>query len=359
MPTHPQLVSEVTQCYRIYGNAKYCRPSFVKASKTTLFKLIEQHAHYNNTTCIQRPPTPIMQKLRGEAYDAYKDRMRAFFHEVGAIVSVDELNVPQTDVVANFLAGIRYPDNRFYEQNYTTPTFHRSDWENKLLARLSEYACREYFPVSLSGLSVKKKEKIYDFLNHYECRQKIRPPLPKSKKLFLQDYYQYRERAQSLFDKVDFPVGVAYLTLSMIEALLNFMVGHRHPKMEQYKKVFAANSVSPVTHFVSMYKPYGNKRYPISVGQYHGRKDQIRALLFFSPVKKINRWFSPPPSTKIKNERTQLFLNYQVIFDQLGVPVDPIILPIAYIEAILNFAQMKSATLETDSPKLTKLQHAK
>ncbi|BBO83370.1 hypothetical protein DSCO28_39360 [Desulfosarcina ovata subsp. sediminis] len=61
-------------------------------------------------------------------------------------------------------------------------------------------------------------------------------------------------------------------------------------------------------------------------------------------MEKINRWFPPPSSTKIKNKRTQLFLNYQVIFDQLGVPVDPVILPIAYIEAILNFAQMESAT---------------
>ncbi|WP_155323608.1 hypothetical protein [Desulfosarcina ovata] len=119
--------------------------------------------------------------------------------------------------------------------------------------------------------------------------------------------YQYRKLAQSLFDKVGFPVGVEYLTLSMIEAPLNFMVGHQYPKMEQYKKVFAANSVSPVIHFVSMYKPYENKRYPISVGQYHGRKDQIRSLLFLPPWKKSTVGSPPPHQRKSKTNGPNCF----------------------------------------------------
>ena len=39
-----------------------------------------------------------------------------------------------------------------------------------------------------------------------------------------------------------------------------------------------------------------------------------------------------------------LFLNYQVLFDRLGIGIDPGLLPIAYIEAVLNYARM--ATVE-------------
>jgi hypothetical protein len=35
-----------------------------------------------------------------------------------------------------------------------------------------------------------------------------------------------------------------------------------------------------------------------------------------------------------------LFLNYRVLFERLGITVEPVTLPIAYIEAVLNYAQM-------------------
>jgi hypothetical protein len=337
MPTHSQLARQVKALFGDYGNPSYYRPSFIKTPKSTLAKLVRLHADYDNRNILQRPPAPPMRKPRGAVYDEYKNRMRRFFEKAGCSVSVDELNVPQTEVVANFLAGIRNPDNGLYEETFSSARRRLPDWERRTVAQLSEYACRDYFPVSLSGLCVEKKEKIRRFLTGYVCRRKIRPPFPKNKKLFLNDYYHYRQRAQAFFDKVGFPVGVEYLTLPMIEALLNFMVGRKHPTAEQYRRVFAAN-VNPVVSFVSLYKPYENRRYPISAGQYHGKREAIRPLIHFMPHKRIQRWFSPPPSTKIKYGRARLFLNYQVIFDRLGAPVDPLILPIAYIEAVINFA---------------------
>jgi len=347
MPTHSQLASRVKALYREYANERYYRPSFIKSSKKTLLSLIRLQAGYDNCDVISRPPTPAMQKPRGAVYDAYMKRMQVFFQRVGCLVSVQELNVPQMEAVANFLAGIKHPDDAFYEKNFSTNGNRRPTRERRTLDLLSRYACQDYFPVSLSGLSVERKEKIQLFLDRYKGRQKNRPPLPKSKKLFMQDYYQYRVRAQQFFDKVGFPVEAASLTLPMIEALLNFMVGRRTPQKEQYRKVFVANSVSPVHHFVSMYKPYENEMYPISVGQYHGKKDRIQPLLFFRPDKRVERWFLPPSSTKIKKGRTRLFLNYQVLFDRLEIAIDPGLLPIAYIEAVLNYAQMAAMEKRT------------
>lgn len=358
MPTHGQLANHVKSLFREYRNDRYFRPSFTKASKRTLCELIRLHAGYDNRNVIPRPPTPSIPKPRGDLYDAYMRRMQCFFQAVGCTVSVRDLNVPQTEVVANFLAGIRNPDDEFYENNFSVSRRPRPTGDRFPLAVLSEYACRDYFPLSLSGLKREMKEKIHHFLKHYDCHQKIRPPLPKRRRLFLQEYYQYRERAQSLFDKVGFPVGVEYLTLPMIEALLNFMVGRKYPQREQYRKVFVANALSPVHHFVSMYKPYENENYPISVGQFHGSKNLIRPLLFFTPIEKVERWFPPPPSNKIKKGRSRLFLNYQVLFDRLGVPVDPGILPIAYIEAVLNYASIAAIEKPSTDQTLPKLKYA-
>lgn len=343
MPTHAQLATRVKVLYRDYGNAKYCCPSFVKAFKFTLLKLVSLHADHDNRTQLERPPMPPLQVLRGPAYDAYKNRMQPFFLKVGATVSVHELNVPQTEVVANFLSGIKHPADRLYEKNYPAARYGRHAWENRLIALLLDYACNDYFPVSLSGLRLYQKKSMHHFLQGYAGRHKFRPPLPNHKKMFLNEYFQYRQRAQAFFDKVGFPVRVEYLTLPMIEALLNFMAGHKHPEKERYRKVFAASAVRPVDYFVSMYKPYENKRYPISVGQYHGKKKQITPLLFFKPGEDVSRWFPPPPSNKIKTGRTRLFLNYKVIFERLEIPVDPRVLPIAYIEAVLNYAEVTTA----------------
>jgi hypothetical protein len=90
-----------------------------------------------------------------------------------------------------------------------------------------------------------------------------------------------------------------------------------------------------------MFKPYENHRYPISVGQYHGKRDQIIPLLYFKPADYVRRWFAAPSSNKIREGRTRLFLNYTVIFERLGITVAPEVLPIAYIEAVLNYAQSK------------------
>jgi hypothetical protein len=154
----------------------------------------------------------------------------------------------------------------------------------------------------------------------------------------MQDYFHYRQRAQDFFHQVGFPVRVEHLTLAMIEALLNFMVGDKHPDRERYRKVFMANTVQPVDFFIRRYKPYENRRYPISRGQYRGRKHQITPLLYFKPGEAVDRWFEPPPSNKIKKGRRRLFLNYRIIFERYGLTVDPAILPIAYSEAVLNYA---------------------
>jgi hypothetical protein len=280
-----------------------------------------------------------MQVLRGEAYDEYKSRMEQFFIRAGAGISVYELSVPQTEIVANFLSGIKNPSNRSYCRNYQKPSTRQQPWERQLIATLRKYACADLFPVHLTGICKKDRRRIADFVAGHTVRQHIRPPLPKQKKLFLDNYYQYRKRAQDFFDKAAFPVPVERLSLSQIEALLNLMVGHKHPQKSMYQKVFTANAGRPVDAFIAMYKPYQNPRYPISPGQYHGRKDEITPLLYFRPVDTVTRWFPPPPSTKIKAGRLRLFLNYRVCFDRLGVPVAPERLPIAYIEAIINYAQ--------------------
>jgi hypothetical protein len=40
--------------------------------------------------------------------------------------------------------------------------------------------------------------------------------------------------------------------------------------------------------------------------------------------------------------RRQLFTDYRIMFQRLGIEVPPGILPIAYIEAVLNYAQSKA-----------------
>lgn len=356
MPTHTDLARRVRLLYSEYANARYCRPSFTSASKPTLYKLIRMHSQYDCRRTISRPPAPHRKILRGDFYDAYKSQMHAFFKSCEAMVRVEKLNVPQTEVVANFLAGIKCPQDRFYEESLCGKKKSVSTWEAHATDVLAEYACQDYFPLSISGLHIVNKRHISQFINNYVCRHKIRPPLPKQKKLYLNDYYQYRRRAQSFFDKVGFPVKAESLTLSMIEALLNFMVGSKYPDKESYRRVFSANAVRPVDHFIRLYKAYENNRYPISVGQYHGKQEDIRPLLLFKPIEHVERWFSPPPTNKIKAGRNRLLLNYRVLFERLEVGVDPVVLPIAYIEAVLNYAHAVSSQ-KTHTMKRYSLRH--
>ena len=334
-----ELIRKVESLYRDYRNIRHCNPSFRHATKSTLLNLITLHERYRCREQIQRPSTPPKRILRGNDYDAYKHRMATFFSKTVAGVSVNELSVPQTEIVANFLAGIKHPGDHLYEENYIKGRQRQQDWEIDLRNTLSEYACKEYFPVSLTALHAVTKRRIRHFMQNHVRRYKLRPPLPKQKKLFLHDYYQYRERAQTFFDKVGLYIRTEYLTLSIIEAMLNFIVDHKHPDKEMYRKVFIANAIRPVDAFVDKYRDFENSRYPITVGQYHGRKNEIRPLLYFKPTECIERWFSPPRSNKIKNSRRRLFLNYRVMFERLNIEVDPIILPITYIEAVLNYAQ--------------------
>ncbi len=334
-----ELASQVNELYRSYGAGTCYRPRFERLRNNTLKKLIRLHWVYDNSRPVSRPPEPTMQVLRGDVYDTYKRRMEQFFNQVKAGISVHELNVPQTEIIANFLAGDTPHRDRDDRRNLRQVTDGVKPWERKLIDTLKEYACEDVFPISLSGLTKADRRRIADFVEQYTVGQRIRPPLPKQRKLFLDNYYQYRQRAQAFFDKVAFPVRAERFTLSQIEALLNFMAGNRHPKEITYRKVFKANTRRPVDCFISMYKPYENPRYPISAGQYHGRKDEITPLLYFTPADTVERWFPPPPSTKIRSGRKRLFLNYRVYFDRLGVPVPPDRLPIAFIEAISNYAR--------------------
>jgi hypothetical protein len=339
VPTRSELAREVNNLYRSYGNDAYYRPCFGRVRNDTLLKLIRLHRDHDNRTPITRPPGPAMKVLRGDAYDEYKRRMERYFIQAGAGVSVHELSVPQTEIIANFLAGNKNPSDRSYHRKYRRISPRQQPWERQLIATLENYACKDVFPLRLTGICKKDCRRIFDFLTGYTVQQRIRPPLPKQKKLFLENYYQYRRRAQAFFNRAAFPVPAERLSLPQIEALLNFMVGRKHPKKSVYQKVFAANARRPVDYFISMYKPFENPRYPISPGQYHGRRDEITPLLYFRPVETVNRWFPPPPSTKIRAGRRRLFLDYRVYFERLGVPVSPERLPIAYIEAVANFAQ--------------------
>ena len=338
MPTRAELTVQVCRLYREYANATYCPPRFGRVKNKTLLKLIHLHGTYASPGLISRPPTPQKQVLHGNAYDEYKSRMQRFYIDVKAGVSVHELNVPQTEIVANFLSGIKHPPDQWYEANFEKIPPQSLSYEDRLKKVLSDYACAEYFPVSLSGLGKADKRRIYAFVERYEEKQRIRPPLPRQKKLFMDNYYQYRCRAQAFFNKVDFPVRTERLTLPLMEALMNFMVGNKYPKKEIYRKIFAANTRRPVDYFISMYKSYENPRYPISPGQYHGKKDEIVPLLYFKPGDTVERWFPPPASTKIKAGRRRLFLDYHVLFERLAVPMAPERLPIAFIEAIINYA---------------------
>ena len=219
-----------------------------------------------------------------------------------------------------------------------------NDWRKKQKdVILKDYACEYYFPVRVTGLQAPVKKQMLEFLENHTCNKKIRPPLPKHQKISMVDYYQYRRRAQVFFGKVAFPVRVECLSLACIEALLNFMVNRKHPKKVTDQKVFAASTLLPVDYFISMYKPYEHKRFPITAGQYHGKKDNITPLLFFKPEEYVERWFEPPSSTIIKSGRKRLFLNYKVMFDRLGIDVATAVLPITYIEAVLNYANAVSA----------------
>jgi hypothetical protein len=338
MPTRAELAVQVNHLYREYANTTYYPPRFGRVKNETLLKLIHLHGVYARPAFVSRPPKPTMQVLRDEAYDEYKHRMERFFIRAGAGISARELSVPQTEIVANFLAGIKHPYHRSYRCNYQRVAPRQQAWERRLTATLEKFACADVFPVRLAGICKEDRRRIADFVAGHTVGQRIRPPLPKQKKLFLDNYYQYRKRAQDFFDRAAFPIPVERLTLPQIEALLNFMVGRKHPKKSMYEKVFSANARRPVDYFIAMYKPYENPCYPISSGQYHGRKDEIVPLLFFKPGDTVERWFPPPASTKIKAGRRRLFLNYRVLFERLGVPVAPERLPIAFIEAVINYA---------------------
>lgn len=341
MPTHSQLAAQVTACYWDYANHKYHKPQFKTAPKKVLLQLTHLYATYDNRSPVERPPVPTARLLKGEAYDHYKSRMRRYFSVAGADIALNLLNVPQTEAIANFLAGIKHPSDGLYEKTVRTDRLKSCPLGRRVCNILSDYACEAYFPVRLPILRAAQIKSILQFLENFTGRLKHRPPLPKHKKIFMNEYYQYRKRAQHSFDKVGFPVGVEYLNLGFIEALLNFMAGHRHPETERYRRVFGANEVRPVDYFVSMYKSCENGRYPISVGQYHGRKDDIVPLLYFKPTRFIQRWFDPPATNKIKAGRNLLFHNYGILFAQLGIEVSPTILPIAYIEAVINYAQAR------------------
>ena len=340
MATHTELAARVEALYRDYANVNFYKPQFRTVPKRALLELVRLYTDYDNSIAIPRPPTPQTKLLRGEAYDHYKSRVRRFILKTGATVPINQLNVPQTEAVTNFLSGIKHPPDRLYKNTSRTGREKRNRTGRRVVQILADYACAFYFPVRLPDLHADQMRSILHFLEHYTCRQRHRPPLPKHKKIFMNDYYQYRRRAQRFFNKVDFPVGVEHLNLALIEALLNFMVGHRHPGKERYRRVFAANALLPVHHFVAMYKPYENSRYPITAGQYHGKRDEIVPLLYFKPNKCPQRWFKPPATNKIKAGRRTLFKNYSILFDHLGIEVSPAILPIAYIEAVLNYAQI-------------------
>jgi hypothetical protein len=296
------------------------------------------HDTHRNCSPLDRPPTPEARLLRHEVYDLYKSAMQRFFDRAGTGMSVAHLTVPQLEAVANFLAGIKHPGDECYRWKNTGSAKKNCADGRRIETILKDYACADYFPFSATGIRRAHRRPILAFLKGYRCTRRIRPPLPNHRKIFMQDYFHYRQRAQDFFHQVGFPVRVEHLTLAMIEALLNFMVGNKHPDKERYHKVFAASTVQPVDFFIKMYKPYESARYPIHRGQYRGRKHQITALLYFKPGEAVRRWFEVPRTNKIKKGRRRLFLNYRVLFERYGLTMDPAILPIAYIEAVLNYA---------------------
>jgi hypothetical protein len=355
MPTHAQLAAQVETLYRDYANRKYFGLQFKTVPKKTLENLVRIHNAANCGIAADRPPMPRMRLLKEAAYDEYKARMQRFFTRVAG-VPLHALNVPQTEAVANFFTGIKHPPDRLYGENMPTRSSRRRDMEDRIEGILREYACEFYFPVKVTGLDKQVKRDLLHFLEHDDRRLRFRPPLPKHRKIFMRDYYLYRRRAQACFDKVGFPIRAEHFSLATLEALLNFMVGHRHPSRERYAKVFAAGSVHPLHHFLSMYKPFENRRYPISAGQYHGKKDQLTPLLFFQPREPVLRWFPAPATNKIQTaRRRRLFINYGMMFHRLGIEVPPGILPIAYIEAVLNYSQAEARLLvENPSTPLSK-----
>lgn len=348
MSTHTQLADQVQSLFWDYAYLRVYKPQFKTVPKETLLELIRLHRTFTSGSLPERPPTPLTRLLRHGAYDAYKQRMQRYFDRGGTDLSVACLSVPQLEAVTNYLAGVRHPDEDFYrweaERKRRSVSPDSGDaLDARVDAILGAYACEFYFPVRSAGLHANHKRAILAFVEQYHCRHSIRPPLPNHCKIFMEAYYQYRRRAQEFFDKVGFPVKAEHLTLPVIEALLNFMVDDKAPDWKRYRKVFAAGRMRPVDFFVKMYKPCESPRYPISPGQYQGRKEEITPLLYFKPVDAVRRWFDPPASTKIKKGRRRLFLNYRVIFEQYGLEVAPTILPIAYIEAVINYAETRTA----------------
>jgi hypothetical protein len=348
VPTHTHLAHRVQALYRSYANLRAYNPRFKTVPKKELLQLVRLYHTHTGRPPLERPPVPETRLLRREAYDLYKGAMRRFFDRADTGMSVASLSVPQLEAVANFLAGVKHPDDDYYRWIKKDTPKKNCTLGRRIEAILNEYACAEYFPFSAAGIRMEHRRLTLVFLEGYHRTRRIRPPLPYHKKIFMRDYFHYRERAQAFFHKVGFPVRVVYLTLPVIEALLNFIVGDRHPDPERYRKVFMASSVHPVDFFIKMYKPYENAGYPITRGQYHGRKDQITPLLYFKPGEVVTRWFEPPASSKIKKGRRRLFLNYRVIFERHGLTVAPGILPIAYIEAVLNYAEALAVPVRTD-----------
>ncbi|MBT8341862.1 MAG: hypothetical protein HKP58_07335 [Desulfatitalea sp.] len=336
MATHAKLAAEAQRLYRDYANQKYFRIHFSSAKKRTIEDVIHLRNSYNPDDSIRRPSTPEKSSLHGDALDRYVDRIHQFFKRLGLAVRAAELNVPQLEAVTNFVAGIQYPRDDYYERNFVAVS-RPSLAEQRIIDTLSEYSCAAYFPVTYLRIPSGMKHGLLRFIENRPSRRP-RPPFPKSKKLFLSDYLQYRKRAQDFFDEIKLPIRAEALNLSLTEAIMNFISGFKHPEREMYERIFNANRLHPVDFFIKRYKPFENPCYPISRGQYHGRKHQITPLLYFTPTAFVDRWFAPPPSTKIKTARKRLFLNYRVMFERLGVPVDLAILPIAYIEAVLNYA---------------------
>ena len=151
-------------------------------------------------------------------------------------MSAHELNVPQTEAVANFLVGrkrtILGPD----ATGVAPPNRYRCALDGRIVAMLSDYSCDVYFPVTVAGFVWRLKSRFSIFCAPFHPPGRSAPPLPMHRKLFMNHYYQYRQRAQEFFAKAGFPVAVEHLNLALIEALLNFIAGRKHPGPKPTRK---------------------------------------------------------------------------------------------------------------------------
>jgi hypothetical protein len=349
-PTHSQLARMAQKLYWRHTNPTYYRVCFNQCKKKVIEQLIELYNGYRRTKSFQRPPTPTKKILRGEELDSYRQRIQTFYFYLGIPLHTTDLNVPQLEALTNYLANITNPSDSIYEANFQASTHKLTSVEQQIIGRLSDYTCKELYPVRTIRIPRHEQEKLLSFLKTHRPKKQIRPPLPKHKKLFLEDYYQYRHRAQEFFDKHGCRVNANTLNLSHIESILNFIADRKQPSIDAYERIFSANRLLPVDFFIKKYKPFENDRYPISKGQYHGNKNLLTPLLYITPLPSVSRWFAPPRTTKLKKGRNRLFLNYKVMFERLNLPVDPNCLPIAYIEAILNY----SACHQNERPNTTK-----